>query len=464
MRSKTGARDDAPRTEEGGRARFVAFVLLSNWLRAFDRYRQRWDKTQIAASRYPDSMYMHRVGESCEVGLAKARSLVARLGIAGDSVVAIEALLPVGPGAMEPNRTTGTGVGWRWPAPFVDITAVAWVGDDGALASTTHEEITARAYAIEDASLAPWSSLAPRSLSVLPIARACQARCAFCFSKGSVSEIARQAHLDLASIEAWAEHAASRGAERAVVTGGGEPTLLDEARLLSVVRALRERLGRVTLITNGARLDVPKLRALAEAGLDVLACSRHGASAEDDARIMGIDAGSSRLCLPARELGVRTRSVCVLSQDGVRDADGALAYLARCADDGFDEVCFKELYVASVSESPWAPSAINAYARDHQVPLAMVLDVLASCGFRPVAALPWGAPVFEGRMRGRTLRVAAYTEPSVGWERAHGLARSWNLLADGRCFASLEDPASLLSLPSALELAPRARKLLPVSH
>ena len=47
------------------------------------------------------------------------------------------------------------------------------------------------------------------------------------------------------------------------------------------------------------------------------------------------------------------------------------------------------------------------------------------------------------------IRVAAYTEPSLFWERSHGVARSWNLMSDGRCLASLEDRASEILLPSA---------------
>lgn len=441
------------RAGEGARAReegrFVAFVPLSNWLRGFDRYRHHWDKALLTESRYRDAMYMHRVDEACDVGLAKARSLIARLAIEGDTIVAIESVLPIGPDKMQPNTTTGTGVGWRWPEPNVAIDKVAWVDDRGALVETTHEEVTARAYTLADRALAPWSEVVPRTLSVLPIARACQARCAFCFSKGSVSELARQAPLDLSLVIEWARLAAQRGAERAVITGGGEPTLLDERKLVAMVRALRDALGRVTLITNGARLDEPRLSGLAGAGLDVLACSRHGLSDADDERIMGIDARSSRLAPIARSLGVRSRSVCVLSREGVSDVEGVLAYLDRCANDGFDEVCFKELYVASVRESPWAPSDTNTYAKAHQVPLSVVLDALAKRGFREVTRLPWGVPVFEGSVRDRPLRVAAYTEPSVGWERSHRLARSWNLLSDGRCFASLEDPTSSLSSSDA---------------
>jgi hypothetical protein len=44
------------------------------------------------------------------------------------------------------------------------------------------------------------------------------------------------------------------------------------------------------------------------------------------------------------------------------------------------------------------------------------------------------------------LRIAAYTEPSLFWERTQGIARSWNVMADGRCHVSLEDRASEIKL------------------
>jgi hypothetical protein len=69
---------------------------------------------------------------------------------------------------------------------------------------------------------------------------------------------------------------------------------------------------------------------------------------------------------------------------------------------------------------------------------------LTDLGFRPSAELPWGSPVFEGVVDGVVQSVAAYTEPSVGWERCHGTVRSWNYYTDDRCLASLEDPASVL--------------------
>ena len=81
--------------KQADRRRFVAFVPLSSWLRGYDRYRRRWSKTLLTKSRFPDAFYMHRADEDLSVGMAKARSLVARLGLPGDAVVALVADLPI---------------------------------------------------------------------------------------------------------------------------------------------------------------------------------------------------------------------------------------------------------------------------------------------------------------------------------------------------------------------------------
>jgi hypothetical protein len=71
--------------------------------------------------------------------------------------------------------------------------------------------------------------------------------------------------------------------------------------------------------------------------------------------------------------------------------------------------------------------------------------VVPKRGFAVASRLPWGAPVLTGLWNGALLAVAAYTEPSLFWERSTGIARSWNIMADGQCLVSLEDPASALS-------------------
>lgn len=43
-------------------------------------------------------------------------------------------------------------------------------------------------------------------------------------------------------------------------------------------------------------------------------------------------------------------------------------------------------------------------------------------GFDMESHLPWGAPIYRGVWRGHSLRIAiaAYTEPSLFWERTEG--------------------------------------------
>ena len=423
---------------------FVAFIPLSNWLRGFDRYAMKYSKVLIPESSFPDAFYMLREDEPRGPGLEKARRLIRKCARRNDRVVALRASLPTGPGAMQPNDVTGTGIGWRWPRAEVPLSGVAWIDESGVLLPTRHEEVTAQAYRVDDGGLLAWEACRPRSFSVLPIARACQARCAFCFSRASVSDVVRQRQAPLEEQIAWAELARARGAIRAVITGGGEPTLLRAPALRALVAALSQRFPSTLLITNGAALDAELLASLVDVGLTTLAVSRHGLTLEHDERIMRLAVDSGELASRASGLGLRTRAICVLQRGGVDSAQSVRAYLERSAREGFAEVCFKELYVSSLAENPWAPSAVNRHCEANQVPLSEAIAAIEALGFEISARLPWGSPVYEGELLGRRLKVAAYTEPSVGWERTHGVVRSWNLLADGKCLASLEDPSSSL--------------------
>ena len=124
------------------------------------------------------------------------------------------------------------------------------------------------------------------------------------------------------------------------------------------------------------------------------------------------------------------------------------AYVGWAAALGVPEICFKELYVSTSVESVYHRFAANEWSHAHQVPLSLVLVFADRHRFEEVARLPWGAPVYRGAWRGAAIQIAAYTEPSLFWERRHGIARSWNLMSDGRCLVSLEDRASELKLAS----------------
>ena len=429
-------------------SRFLAFIPLSNWLRGFDRYRMVYSKTRIPESSYPDAFYLLKEEEDWSTGIAKVSKLIDKLGLLGDRILVLRSILPTCEGSAEPNIKTGTNIGWRWPKPEIPLSGLAWLSDKK-LIPVCHEEVTAQAYLINDPKLFAWSECRPRTFSILPIAKACQASCRFCFSKASVSDLVKQHHLSLEEQIRWAEYAKLKGATRAVITGGGEPTLLSHEKLSQLIQELHKIYASILLITNGSQFEKhpERISDLASSGLTTLALSRHGTTALQDAEIMGLKVDFAQIANMAAKLGLRTRAICVLQKGGVENHNDLKTYLERAVQDGFQEVCCKELYVSSTLENSWAAKSVNRYCQNNQIPLTMVLESLYNLGFQKIDQLPWGSPVFQGQIAGQNLKVAAYTEPSVGWERTSGIVRSWNLLSDGTCLASLEDSSSILSLP-----------------
>ncbi len=432
--------------------RWFHVTVLSNFARGYDRYARAYRKGMIPESTYPGESYV-LAERDLDIGMSKARRLKAKLAIAGDQIVAIEALLPAG--RVSPNRRNG--LGSVWASPDLPVFRVHRVLDGNRLEPMSVEEATAASLALHAAAFHPYPALAPRSVSFLPIARGCQASCPFCFSEASASADQKQQRIDWNGIRTWLQLARSRGAERAVITGGGEPTMLPFPDLIRLVGECHAQVAKVVLITNGvslARLEssnaIERLVALRRAGLSVFAVSRHHQDERTNAALMNAETQTTRLLDAARRavggpcVGLRTRLICVLQKGGVASTGDVDDYVRWAVASGAHEVCFKELYVSTTAESVYHSRAANAWSEGHQVPLSVVLEWAEGHGFRVEKRLPWGAPVFAGQVDGRDVRVAAYTEPSLFWERTHGIARSWNVMADGSCLASLEHRGSRL--------------------
>jgi hypothetical protein len=213
-------------------------------------------------------------------------------------------------------------------------------------------------------------------------------------------------------------------------------------------------LHKVTLITNGHHLatrnDQELRRTLldyGEAGLHVLAISRHHHDARRSANLMKLSTDAPRVVTAWKDYRndrpeLRLRLICVLQKGAVDSLPELEAYVDWATAMGVEQICFKELYVSTSVESVYYERSANQWSHAHQIPLSLVLDFAHRHGFRQKSQLPWGAPVYSGHWQGRPLQFAAYTEPSLLWERAQGMARSWNLMADGRCLVSLEDRRS----------------------
>lgn len=434
-------------------------TVLSNFARGYDKYARIYSKAGIPESRFPDRFYLLRPGELA-VGIAKAGALLARLSLPGNRLLALRTTVPSH--LLRPNLATGLGRFVESASIVVD--GLAFIEEDrgaGRLSPVTVEEATALSLRLLWPELHDYEQLKPRSFSLLPVARGCQASCPFCFSDASASAEQEQARLDLAQVRRFAAMARDRGAERFVITGGGEPGLVRAHLLRDVIATGRAVLGKTVLITNGHHLARQTTDALgatltdyARAGLSVLAISRHHHDDDTCEHLMSLRTHVAAIAAVWREHRVRwpaltLRFTCVLQRGCVDDLATMEAYVDWAVALGVPELCFKELYVSTSVESVYHRHAANEWSHANQVPLSLVLEFAARHGFVETARLPWGSPIFSGQWRGRALRFAAYTEPSLFWERAHGIARSWNLMSDGRCLASLEDRASVVSLPAA---------------
>lgn len=424
-------------------------IPLSNFARGYDKYARAYDKSHIQESRFGDRFFV-LTADDLGIGIEKTSGLIDRIGLEGDRLLVMRGA--VDPASLHANTATGKGryfIGTRFPVRDLYV-----LGDDGSLTPISVEEAFAASLDVANPSLIPYSMLFPRTLSVLPIARACQASCKFCFSEASASLEQVPHRIPTERIIELARLASGAGASRFVITGGGEPGLVPHEQLLELIGIGSAHFSRTVLITNGVHLArrnfqdrMSRISDYARAGLSVLSVSRHHWDDAVNAEIMGLDTRTPSVIASWRDVcaahpSLRMRLICVIQRGGVEDWDCIAAYLDWATSLGIGEVCFKELYVSSTRESVYHARPENIWSMDHQVPLSEVTSFLEDKGFIVTSRLPWGSPVYAGNWKGRALHVAAYTEPSLLWERSAGIARSWNVMADGTCLASLEDPKS----------------------
>jgi cyclic pyranopterin phosphate synthase len=278
-----------------------------------------------------------------------------------------------------------------------------------------------------------WHACRFLSCSVLPVRVACNLACPFCFSKSSVSALRHERtdwrRLD---VEGYYRFAQERGANRLVVTGGGEP-LLRPADVLHLVTLGRRVFDEVACFTNAAYLTRDLARRLHDAGLSYLCYSRHHADDAANERLMG--RGAPRLADVVEAAGpLKVRATCVMTKGHVDSTEAVWDYVEALRPYGIREFTFKHTYVA-YEGSVFQGSEENGWARAHRVEF----DPFAGQG-EVVARLPWGPAV----RRMGDFQVCYYHEPTPRWERDNRLCRSSNLLSDGAVYASLEDQRSLL--------------------
>lgn len=426
---------------------FSYVTVLSNWLVGYDRYQRIYSKNAIKESTFPNEFYVLKDDE-IHIGLNKAEKLLLKTGVSGERILRIETPLR----ENEVAKNTRNGLGWVYPDHKIPVSRL-YLFEDGVWIEKTVEDITAEAYRLHVDTLQEWQELRPLTLSFLPIAIACQAACAFCFSGSSISFEKKKRIKDFQHLEYWCRTAAEAGAERFVITGGGEPTIMPFDEILEALQMSSKFFDKNVIISNGLFLSkleeegiISHLKQLKKAGLSVLSLSYHHYDPATNAVIMGMDTHAEKIMEAYskcdRNEVPRLRIVCVLQKGGVDSKEEIQGFVDKALSYGIDQLCFKELYVASTYESLYSKKKENLYSRDHQVSLTTVVEFAAEKNLETIKELPWGSPIYRYAGDSGYVDIAAYTEPSVGWERSNGIARSWNYMADNKCYASLEDESS----------------------
>ena len=230
---------------EGSLLRLFYVTVISNFARGFDKYSRFYSKSTIPESSFPSEFYL-LPAEELTIGVLKTTPLLLRLraSMPGDRLVAIETRVPSN--KISPNEKTGKGV--VLGEGRIPVHAV-WDLAEGKLHQSVRiEDAIAVSLSLLSARVEPagsgtantvvlqsWESLVPRTVSLLPIAKGCQARCRFCFSEASVSADQERGAISLSRMREVLREGAARGASRCVITGGGEPTLLRHDKLIEMI-------------------------------------------------------------------------------------------------------------------------------------------------------------------------------------------------------------------------------------
>jgi len=430
-------------------------TVITNFAKGYDKYQRTYSKSGIPESSYPNHFYL-LCEQELNIGINKASKLLHKLNLPNNRLIALRSLVPTA--ILKDN--TDTGLGRFIESSFIKVDAVFSIEFEDNLKWHLFPLVIEEAYSeslkLLYPSLIPYEKLRPRTISLLPIAKACQAACPFCFSETSVSIEQSQSTLDLNRINFILQEGKRRGVERVVITGGGEPGILSSSALKQMIKLSADNIDKIVLITNGfhlGKLDEKKrmqaLIELAESGLSTLAISRHHWDSKINQSILNLDNSTDAIVRTWMENRyifpkLKLRLICVLQKGGVKDIPSMASYLNWASNLGIEEVCFKELYVSTKLESVYYNSKANDWSYQHQTPLSVVMEFVKQYDFVLETKLPWGAPIFQGKWNSQQLKIAAYTEPSLFWELSNGIARSWNIMSDGRCLASLEDQASEL--------------------
>lgn len=428
--------------------KFLFITTAENFLTCYDKYSGEFNKLNQQKCKYVDKFYLLESGDKDGFDFAsnKVDDLISRDGSFKNFKIVV--YVNINDKDVYKNDELGDGtrtnIGYYINGTSVIVDSVA-ILNNGLIENKHIEDVTSMAYLVKSANMKSYQELTPRTLSYLPVKIECQASCKFCFSKSSISLDKRLSDIELSQIHMYCISARNKGAERFVITGGGEPLLLGYDGILDVLKIASKTFDNILIITNGKEIEKytnDQLLEMQKNGLKRIAISVHDSDLSNNRKIMGLDVNYKDIFNKIKNAGIKLRLICVIQKNGVENDSDVFEYIAFAIRNRISEICFKELYVSTNIDSDYYHTKANKYCLENRVGLPLITNLMNNLNAEIIKKLPWGSPVYKLKHTYGDILVAAYTEPSVGWERVNGIARSWNLMADHNCYASLEDGSS----------------------
>jgi len=272
-------------------------------------------------------------------------------------------------------------------------------------------------------------------LSVVPQTVGCNAKCRCCLSRTNFNVDGRK-KLNLGVVRRACRFAKDLGAQSAIITGKGEPTMMDRVHLVEVTKVLGEFFSQIDFHTNGLLLPYlgpDYIRTLYGAGLTNLTLSIAHYDDKKNAEVMGILKPYIEKTfdwLKTYGDGIHVRLSCLLARGYIDSPEEMKKYCDFAADHGVSAVVFRGLWVKD------GKTEQDVWSRDHRVDMATLFkEFVRTYGLPSIMSLPWG-DVYEYRDMSLTATECDYREKDF--------VKSLNLLPDNHLYYEWGSKASKL--------------------
>lgn len=246
--------------------------------------------------------------------------------------------------------------------------------------------------------------LRAQSISVMCSSRTrCNAGCLFCISRTTPEDETESGdvkQLDLSRLAVGLKYAERCGATHAILTGKADPLQESPLYLSNVIRTCAAKMPIVDMHTNGFNLFNGKhdINNLINDGLNMITVSIASFNMQVNMRLMKQKNDPAHLLQSIPRDKLLIRCSLVLNNQGVRNTNEVLRYIAAAKKAGAHQVVIRELWVPDSNNPP--RQEILDWNKKNRIDLADIQSIFnelveRKCNVKLVRHLPWGTPVYD---------------------------------------------------------------------